>query len=328
MTHSKTRKRLLTHPIQRKQALKLAPRFRKLIERKTGKENLSSKRVAKLIGQKIDFDDIVSRENYDILECYPAKNNDTSGRRIKITGIFKIDGNCKMFKGIEVLTGRKVIVKDYFNKKRGKDTSLEIDVYRKLNCPPPIIDPDYLLWGRPVLVMEVMEPLNAKRDDYREVGKAVIKQLQKLHKFCVHTDLKPDNIMRHPESGEYYLIDYGGISYVKNRDKNGKFFYNRRCFSPLWQSQSHIRHEKTPVYPKQDLLELGFAMKHLWNQNNGIYRNSMKLNRDKSDKYIRDTSKYRGTLRKYIKAVKKLPSTINLDRKYYNELINILDGKK
>ena len=102
--------------------------------------------------------------------------------------------------------------------------------------------------------MEKLQKLNSSDDPYM-VGAHVIRQLQFLHTFGVHCDIKPGNIMK--KGSLYYLIDYGGVA----KEKMGGG-YRRWIWTPKWTSQrSHQKQQVCTAY--NDFVELGFTMRHI-----------------------------------------------------------------
>ena len=134
-----------------------------------------------------------------------------------IEGVLEHSPNPKSTKVVQ----KPVIVKWYQSPKR--NITYESNAYKKLEelgCPLPWFSACYRVWDSPVLVMEKLINLAPNDDEYM-MGIHVINQLRFLHTFCVHCDIKPQNIMkRETDDGiEYLLIDFGGIS--KERLEHG-----------------------------------------------------------------------------------------------------------
>lgn len=133
----------------------------------------------------------------------------------------------------------------------------ETSIYRglkKKGCPLPYFSPSYRFWNDPVLVLEMMEEIG-KDDDYREMGCQVLCQLEHLHTFGVHNDIKPGNIMKRGE--KYFLIDYGGVA-----SERLEYGYRRWTWSGTWTSQKiHVKDQVTTH--KNDLIELGYTLNAL-----------------------------------------------------------------
>lgn len=215
---------------------------------------------------------------------------------------------------VKVMEGKlkdtPVIVKWYESHKR--DTSSEVEIYSKLNncnCPRmPWYKSDYQVWDAPVLVVEKLKPLTWEDNEYK-LGYHILSQLECLHRFGVHCDLKPLNIMKRAIGRgefEYTMIDFGGVTTEKL--EHG---YRRWLWSPKWTSQKS--HEKRQICTaKEDLIELGFVMKAVqnWKVNRKIDHGEYKRG-------------YHGRLLKYMKYVGNINPT-NISSKVYRDLMEIL----
>ena len=113
------------HPIQYEQALKLLPKF--IHELPIYEKRIKEEKLVKLLRKTINFDSIVSKDNYDITQCYPADPDDKTGRRFQLTKVMVIDGSCKLYRGINLSTGEKVVIKHYFKKSKDLDTQREMN---------------------------------------------------------------------------------------------------------------------------------------------------------------------------------------------------------
>lgn len=112
---------------------------------------------------------------------------------------------------------------------------------------------EYMFWDEPVLCMEKLTKINGSENE-NIVGRQILQILKKIHQFGVHSDIKPDNIMK--KNNEYYLIDFGGFSMKKL--KHG---YHRNCWSKNWASQERTLDQVTTY--KNDLIELSYTLNAL-----------------------------------------------------------------
>lgn len=198
----------------------------------------------------------------------------------------------------------EVVVKWYKSEKH--DISFECAIYRKLNqlgCPLPFFSTKFKFWNEPVLVIEKLRPIDTD-DDPCDIGIHVLYQLFFLHKFGVHCDIKPQNIMKKYKNGpQYFLIDFGGVA----TESLGNGF-RRWLWSPKWTSQKPHQKDQV-VFPIHDLIELGFTMNYIKTRGNEA---NFKKN-------------FRGPLLSYMKYIRRIgfrPVTID-----YINLIDILRKK-
>lgn len=100
----------------------------------------------------------------------------------------------------------------------------------------PDLAPEPTHWkcfGKPVLILEKLLPLDETDDEY-ELGRQLLKtQLPFIHQFAVHCDLKPDNIMKRAGSPPTYFI----IDMDLSTEKLESGAYKRLLFTPLYNSQ-------------------------------------------------------------------------------------------
>lgn len=208
--------------------------------------------------------EIVQKTRFNILRCYNER-----GHLIKLENEITSGKHVRLYSATHLRTGRQVIVKLY-QSSSGRDTSYENGIYRRLGKPEPCFSTAYFLWGCPVLVMAPLRPLDTKDDEY-EMGIQVIQQLRYLHRFGVHCDIKPGNVMkrlRYNGKKRYLVIDYGGVS-VETKAHG----YRRWVWSPKWTSQprrSENEGRDVIATAKNDLIELGYTMKTLQNDKQGI----------------------------------------------------------
>lgn len=208
-----------------------------------------------------------------------------------------------------------VVVKLYQSERHiERNTSHEMAIYSKLKdvgCPVPWVSQKFLFWEQPVLVMRKLDVLDSTDDEY-EVASQAIEQLEYLHKFAVHSDIKPGNIMKLWNDGEgirYFVIDYGGATTIKFKDG-----YQRWIWSPRYTSQP--RGEKQQVtYPKVDLLELAYTMREL----------QLIRSRDRHNETDIKTG-FKGRLKRYVKQVERLSNHPSADD--YRALRSLLSKRK
>lgn len=254
----------------------------------------------------------VSRpSNISILECY----NNRGEPIIKLTDILYEGSHVKLFKAKYKDDEKRqdIVVKIYERRDSKYNTQFEIDQYKKLEFPSPSINLECYLWGIPVLVMRTMNKLSPD-DDENEIGIQILKQLYLLHQFTVHSDIKPQNIMREISTSKgvpvYRLIDFGGCA--RERMGNG---FQRRTWSAKWTTQKRRRIETSPKY---DLLELGHtltAIKYTRQTKKPRYPNQYKR-------------KFDGRLKKYMDYVNLIDDSVtpyNGYEEHYKKLIHILN---
>jgi len=138
----------------------------------------------------------------------------------------------------------------------------ELSIYRKLKCMRIYEGYTISLNGQvyPVIGMEELAPLS-DNENLTLLGCQVIDQLKPLHRFCVHSGIKPDNILkRRTDYGvEYVLMDFGSVSDIESKQKG---WYYRRSWPVGFSSQK--RKEKNQVTNKyHDFVELGNTLMQL-----------------------------------------------------------------
>lgn len=241
----------------------------------------------------------------NLIICYSE-----DGPIIPITKILKSNHHSCLIEG--KMSDLPVVIKWYQSSRR--DCIYEINIYRRLydmSCDLPWFSDKFKFWECPVIVMEKLYPLTQHDDEYK-IGISVLRQLQKLHTFSIHCDIKPLNIMKkiNGTSTTYLLIDYGGAT--TERLGHG---YRRWLWSPKWTSQES--HKKNQIVTaKNDFMELGFTMRAMqnWREHNN--------NKNDGDFH----SGYQGRLKKYMTYVKNIDSHNILERDY-EQLINILSTR-
>ncbi len=157
--------------------------------------------------RKVSALDVAVPSNLEYLTCY----NEMGVAIIRLEKIVTEGSYVKLFRGMfldEQYAAlnckwdyrRPVMIKLHQSKDGIHNTGFEIDVYRCLGDPRPSLGINCYLWNVPVLVMEPLEKLDT-RDDENEVGIQMLEYLALVHQKTVVSDIKPDNIMRVPESG-------------------------------------------------------------------------------------------------------------------------------
>lgn len=246
--------------------------------------------------------------NYFIREkWFPvAKAYDHRGNSVRLEKIISVGRHVYVVLGIND-NEDPVVMKWYQSQNR--NTEFEISIYQRLrrdHCITPWFSSSYRFWDFPVLVMEKLTPLD-KDDDPYQVGVAVMQQLRYIHKFGIHNDLKPGNIMKRMVDGEpiYLIIDHGGVT-----TERLAYGYRRWIWSPKWTSQEpHTRNQVTT--PRNDFIELGFTMKTLQNMTT-------------KEKEIR--SGFKGRLSAFMDRVNRVDKK-HIEDADYEDLIKILQNR-
>lgn len=259
---------------------------------------------------------------------------DLEGRSIKLEKIMtkgKIKRVClirgTLHNPIDNNDPSPVIVKWYQSGK--KDTTFEVSAYRRLRSMGAVIpwfSSSFWIFNSPVLVLKPLESVGPEDNEF-EMAAQILENLIIVHQICIHSDIKPPNIMKEEIAIEdiedksilsqirktqppgkngkvyrYLLIDYGGISTEKL-----KYGYRRAVWSPKWTSQkAHVPNQVTT--PVNDFIELGYTMKTIQNMRTG-------------EKAIRHG--FTGKLAKYMKAVEKINKK-DVKEKDYLYLIELL----
>lgn len=135
--------------------------------------------------------------------------------------------------------------------------AFEISIYQRLEeekCPLPYFSTSYRIWNKKILFMERLFPLEEHDNPY-EIGICVLEQLYYLHRFGVHNDIKPCNILKRGK--QYFLIDFGGVATEKLL-----YGYKRWNWSRSWTCQKmHAKEQVTTA--KHDFIELGYVINSL-----------------------------------------------------------------
>lgn len=251
------------------------------------------------------------KKNLNKIECLGP-----NGGTIRLDKILTEGKHVRLFLGTETTNGDKVVVKWYQSGKR--TTALENSMYQRLGFPEPCYSTEYELWGQPVLVMERLVSLDGETDDIYTMGISVLRQLKDLHRWGVHCDLKPGNIMKKKQGDgwRYLVIDYGGVA--TERFSHG---FKRWIWSPKWTSQMRRSAAGKEIIctAYHDFVELGFTMQTLFNDRKGI-SNAQGPGKDP----IREG--FRGRLKKYMDYITSCNETDQDWEPVRERLIEILTG--
>jgi len=256
----------------------------------------------------IDSRDLLHEQWFFVLSCY-----DCNGKKpdVKLLKVIKTGKHAVVMLGQVANTNDQVIVKWYQSHRR--DIEYETGIYKRLDkmgCPLLRFTSSYKFWDSPVLILEKLEPLQYYDNEY-EMGSQIIYQLSFLHQFGVHSDIKPQNIMKRvrPDKIDYLLIDFGGVA----TERLG-YGYRRWLWSPKWTSQKP--HEENQITtPVHDFIELGYTMKCIqnWSTNYGKTDGECKKN-------------FRGKLARYMDYVLALDKEKPVRLEDYQNLIRILQA--
>lgn len=253
--------------------------------------------------------EILESRHYNSLYCYSDDHE-----IITFNKLIKSGKHCVVLEGR--LSNSPVIVKWYQSNKR--DCTYESNIYKRLNddgCDTPWFSSKFKFWNSPVLVLEKLHSLNQYDDEYK-LGIHIIRQLKFLHKFGIHSDIKPQNIMKRisksssgKETVKYLLIDFGGVA-LDPLD----YGYRRWIWSPKWTCQP--MHKKNQIVtPKHDFLELAFTIKCIQN-----WRHS----RGKTDGNCKEG--FKGRLKKYFDHIMSLDHK-SISDSSYSSIISIFKSK-
>lgn len=188
-------------------------------------------------------------EHLSYLYCY----NETDNQYVRFTRALGTAPDQYVFVGTRLENGMEVVIKWTSDEADLDEEIQNMRLAQELGVPMFWFDYNFYFWNRRVLVMEKLEPLTTN-DDPRAIARDIIPALQKLHRFAVHNDIKPENIMKKHQT--YYLIDYGGIA-----TKPKHYGWERQIWSPLWSSQ--VKEYGQVTTPKYDLIELMYTLQYL-----------------------------------------------------------------
>lgn len=128
-----------------------------------------------------------------------------------------------------------------------------MELIMKHGIPFPEIIRGYHVYNSEILIMKKCDSIFNHREEKEKIVKDILHSLSILHTFGCHSDIKPDNIMW--LDGNAYLIDYGGLTYNRNRESSKQFY--RHCLTEGWSSQGI---KDVFMTYKNDLLELIYTL--------------------------------------------------------------------
>ncbi|MNK72562.1 hypothetical protein D3C87_920440 [compost metagenome] len=234
---------------------------------------------------------------FDTLKCYTPSGNET----------ISLDTFLKDSEGVRVVTGtmgnKNVVVKSINSKKHSIRSEMSYYLHLKeVGCPTPWFSTDFYFWGEPVLVIELLSPLDAY-DDEIQLGLQIIDQLKFVHQFGCHSDIKPQNIMkkvtRDKKTGkrmkQYFLIDFGGVA-----DEEMEEGYRRWIWTRKWTSQEPHSADRI-ITCTNDFVELAYVMRaiQIW-RSKPVRKTPKDGSKDGDFRKIKD---YSGRLLSFMKAV-------------------------
>jgi serine/threonine protein kinase len=183
-----------------------------------------------------------------------------------------------------------------------------LELLKKNNVKLCAFNTEYMFWDEPILCMEKLTKLDGSEDEI-VIGRQILKILKKIHNFGVHSDIKPDNVMK--KNNDFFLIDFGGFSMTKL--KHG---YHRKCWSNNWASQKR-QHGQVTTY-KNDLIELTYTL-------NAIYLSKTKKKYTHNDiKYISPHNKQLYEYFTIVNSIDDVYHGFDEMKSTYDKLIKIL----
>ncbi len=240
---------------------------------------------------------------FQYLPCYDIQGK----RKIHLHSFIKEGESVKVMEG--TMDGIPVVVKSLISRKHCIRDEMSVYVrLKKAGCPVPWFSTSFYFWGQPVLVLEKLEPLSPY-DDEIQLGVQIIEQLEYVHDFGCHSDIKPQNIMKRvPEHYgrigrnkkyksqdiEYFLIDYGGVA-----EEPLKKGYKRWIWTRKWTSQEPHQPNQV-VTMTNDFVELAYVMRAIQN-----WRSVAPKKKTTNIKHVDGDFKtgYEGRLKRYMEAV-------------------------
>ena len=180
----------------------------------------------------------------------------------------------------------------------------------------PYIDDNFYMFTHQMMVIEKLEPLtDAVKDDLVNFTAQILDQLQHLHEFACHSDIKPDNILKRIGQEKYFIIDLGGIS----KDKL-YYGYARAAYTPNFTSQ--INFFRTIITPKYDLLEFGFVLSYFTTELDGFAMMFYELRKETDPAFWRYVLPSDDRIDTYLRTISSIDEKGVTSRTY--ELLNII----
>jgi serine/threonine protein kinase len=269
-------------------------------------EELSDIALVKALTETLSFYSVLKVLNSS-LNCYHKAN----GKKIKIEAI--IADSMENGLGVAVLEGKlegyngSITMKWYKGDKF--DITREMKLYEMLYNEDKTLLPwfslSYRLWTDPVLVIRTKTILSVL-DHELDVGISLLSKLKKIHRVCIHCDIKPGNIVKDEETNEYYLIDFGQSSFITEKRGNlhDRYVHTNKYYRSGYKNSTSI---------KTDLLELLYTMRQI------------QINRTE-EKKANCHNGFKGALKKYYLVLDAEPEYP--DESIYNSLINILSKNR
>lgn len=185
----------------------------------------------------------------------PVRNPDLSAPHLKLRKSLAIAGDQVVWSAVDTRTGKFWVIK------WAEDITREEENWLRLGREGGAI-PDLLLgyhfFGLHVLVVERLFTLSQDDDEYRVMVQVIGEQLRYLHKFAVHSDIKPDNILKRVYEDDTRPPDYFLIDFDLSTDRRGRpDGFPRGLFTPLWASQQQTPSPIITWY--HDVLETLFS---------------------------------------------------------------------
>lgn len=298
-----TKRKFIPHVVMKKKQ-----KYDEYVTSNTVSNSIAHEHFCMAFYESLDLLDLL-RDVASCLRCYHNINDDSyillsgvlreSHDENKGTTVVVLEGDLIGHHGSDI--AYKVAVKWYQGQMY--TTKHEMEMYRaikKINKNAlPWISLSYTLWNQPVMVTKMLTTLDAS-DNEINVGIDCLERLKTIHDVCIHSDIKPDNIMKDID-GKYYIIDMGASSVTKTKRGHKRYVRTHKYMHPGTDHYTNIR---------TDLWELLYTMRNI------------QLNRLGKSGDIR--SGFTGGLKKYKKVLESLPEYPNKD--VYDQLINILNA--
>lgn len=170
-----------------------------------------------------------------VAEILPVRNSNPEAPRLKLRKSLAIAGDQVVWSAVDTRTGKFWVVKWAEDVVREEENWLRLG---REGGAIPELSLGYHFFGMHLLVVERLFPLSSDDDEYRIMAQVIGGQLRYLHKFAVHSDIKPDNILKRvyeddDRPPDYFLIDFDLTTQRRGRPDG----FSRTLFTPLWASQ-------------------------------------------------------------------------------------------